>query len=120
MSTRFQNGIVCSRRCPMGCVMPLHARDLISSRDRDTRIIRAKTWGVRGPPGPPATTPLVGGRVQLYIVRCRLREGEGSWICNYCNEGGGEGVWGLQHCIFNCPVFTNGPKNDSPKVHLKL
>ena len=31
MSTRFQNGIACSRQCPMGCVMPKHARELISS-----------------------------------------------------------------------------------------
>ena len=33
MSTRFQKGIACSRRCPMGCVYSGHARALISSRD---------------------------------------------------------------------------------------
>ena len=31
MSTQFQNCIVCSCRCPIGCVMPEHARELISS-----------------------------------------------------------------------------------------
>ena len=38
MSTQFQNDIVCSHRCPMGCVYSEHARALISSRDSQVSV----------------------------------------------------------------------------------